>query len=237
MTAHSRVLVVGGSRGVGRLTANQALAEGYQVRVLAREPNRAAAGLDPGVEIVSGDLVAPDTLPSALAGCHHMIFTAGVASGRYAPERRVRAVDYQGLVDTLAAARRARLPGRFVYLNSQGVETWSISRGLLNLLKRNALIWRRRAEVEVRKCGLDYAVVRVPFLVDAPPGTCPIKVSQGALPLSPRFRIGRADAAALLVAALSRPPPCTTLEITWSKSTTVHSVDEQLGALLPDSYW
>ena len=148
----SRVLVIGGTRGAGLLIARLLHQRGYQVRVLARNP--AAAELGHSFEVVAGDLTKAETLPAAVADVDHIIFTAGAPSGRYAPERAVKATDYQGVVDTIAAARQAGFQGRFVYLNSIGIGTSSLAGTLINLLKRNTLVWRRRVEDDIRASGL-----------------------------------------------------------------------------------
>jgi uncharacterized protein YbjT (DUF2867 family) len=218
MTHDDPVLVIGGTRGTGFLIARLLLQRGYGVRVLAREPARAAPLLGPTVDVVTGDLTKPETLPHAVRGTSHIVFTAGVHSGRYAPERLVRATDYQGVLETLAAARSTGFAGRFLYLNSIGVTTPSLAATLMNLLKRNTLVWRRRVEDEIRASGLDYTIIRVGFLINGPPGQRAIMVGQGALPLAPRHRIARADAAEAFVEALQHPKASrTTFEIVSGK--------------------
>src|SRR5687767_14137705 len=98
MTTNDPVLVVGGTRGTGLLIVRLLLQRGYRVRVLARDPARAAPHLGATVDVVAGDLTKADTLPAAVRGTSHIVFTAGVHSGRYAPERLVRATDYQGVL-------------------------------------------------------------------------------------------------------------------------------------------
>jgi uncharacterized protein YbjT (DUF2867 family) len=217
MTTNDPVLVVGGSRGTGLLIARLLLQRGYRVRVLARNPTQAASQLGPTVDVVAGDLTRPDTLAPAVRGASHIVFTAGVHSGSYAPEALVRATDYQGVVDTLAAARAAGFAGRFLYLNSIGVTTPSLAATLLNLVKRNTLVWRRRVEDEIRASALDYTIIRVGFLTNGPSGRQAVMVTQGALPLAPRYRIARADAAEAFVEALRHPQASrTTFEVVSS---------------------
>ncbi|MBB4929746.1 uncharacterized protein YbjT (DUF2867 family) [Lipingzhangella halophila] len=60
------VLVTGATGNVGRLVTDRLLAAGVRVRAMTRTP--AAARLPGGVEVVRGDLTAPDTLPPALDG-------------------------------------------------------------------------------------------------------------------------------------------------------------------------
>ena len=79
--------------------------QGIPVRVLARDPSRARAALGAAVEVVAGDLTKKETLPRAVEGAKHIIFTAGVRSGYPASEARIKATEYEGVVDTLAALR------------------------------------------------------------------------------------------------------------------------------------
>lgn len=60
------ILVTGATGTVGRHVVAQLIAAGQSVRALTRNP--ATANLPDGVQVVSGDLTAPDTLTSALIG-------------------------------------------------------------------------------------------------------------------------------------------------------------------------
>src|SRR5690606_18405968 len=128
-----RVLVVGGTRGTGLLIARMLPGRGYAVRVLARDPVGARTALGPAFDVIGGDITRADTLPTALADIAHVIVTAGTRSGRHAPERLVKATDFDGVVNTLATARSAGFRGRFVYLNTIGIHTPSLARTLLDL--------------------------------------------------------------------------------------------------------
>jgi len=205
-------------KGAGLLIARLLHKRGFRVRVLARDPTKAAAELGASFEMIAGDLTKADTLAPAVAQVDHIIFTAGAPGGRYAPQSLVKATDYQGVADTLAAARQARLAGRFVYLNSIGIETPSLTGALLNLLKRNTLVWRRRAEEDIRASGLDYTIIRVGFLLDCPGGEHAVIVGQDALAPAPRHRIARADVAEAFVEAMQHPSASrVTFEIVWGK--------------------
>jgi uncharacterized protein YbjT (DUF2867 family) len=61
-----RTLVTGGTGRVGRQVVSQLLPAGARVRALTRNPD--AAGLPPEVEVVRGDLTAPETLEECLDG-------------------------------------------------------------------------------------------------------------------------------------------------------------------------
>lgn len=216
MVMNERVLVIGGTRGTGLLIVHRLRHRGFQVRALARDPARAALALGSSVEVVAGDITKPETLPPAVQGATHIIFTAGIRSGRFAREPLVELTEFQGVLHTLAAARDAGFRGRFVYLNSIGVTTPSWAGTLLNRIKRNVLVWRCRVEDEIRASGLDYTIIRVGFLVNDPGERRAVQVSQTALPLLPRHRIARADVADAFAEAMRHPRASrTTFDLVW----------------------
>ena len=65
-SGRSVILVTGATGNVGRHVVSQLLHTGVAVRALARDP--ASAGLPDGVDVVRGDLSAPDTLNAGLKG-------------------------------------------------------------------------------------------------------------------------------------------------------------------------
>lgn len=230
------VVVIGGSRGTGRLIAERFHQQGRHVRVMTRDPDRLRPEFDPAIALVTGDLTQPGSLDAALGGAGDIVFTAGVPSGRYAPESLVRATDHDGVLHTLAAARRAGFGGRFVYLNSIGVAVPSFAAWALNLLKRNTLVWRRKVEPEIRASGIAYTIIRVGFLTNAPGGHRAIRVGQDALSLAPRHRIARADVAEVFATALTHPRAAgATFEIVWEQGPPRESVAAALDRLRPDS--
>jgi uncharacterized protein YbjT (DUF2867 family) len=213
-----RVLVVGGTRGTGLLIARLLLERGYGVRVLARDVQRAVADLDSGVEVIAGDMTQPYTLFPAVEGVDHVIVTAGIRSGRFARQSRVKATDYQGVLNVLETAREAGVGGRFMYMNSIGIKTPSWAATVLNLVKGNTLEWRRRVESAIRASGADYTIIRTGFLRNAAGGQRAVLVGQGALPLLWRYRIARADVAEAFVEALRHPRASrATFEISWAE--------------------
>jgi uncharacterized protein YbjT (DUF2867 family) len=235
MTNLERILVVGGTSGTGLLIAKRLFREAYSVRVLARDPDRAAHSLENGIEIVRGDLTRPETLFPTVDGVDQIVFTAGAPSRRYAPERLVRQTDYQGVLDTLAAARQARFQGRFLYMNSIGMKTRSVSAWLINLLKRNTLVWRRKVEEELRASGVNYTIIRVGFLTNRPGGRNRIRIGQDELPLSPRHKIAREDVAEAFLRALRDPNTSRrTFEIVAGREAGPTNWEECFARLAPD---
>jgi uncharacterized protein YbjT (DUF2867 family) len=229
------VLVIGGSRGTGLLITRVLARRGVPVRVLARNPAAAAERLGSGIEIVEGDITDPGTLGPVLRGVGHVVFTAGVRSGRATTRSKIRTTEYEGVVNTLEAVRRAGVTGRFLYMTASGVgrpSFWSIA---LNIYKGNTLVWRRRAETAIRESGLPYTIIRAGVLWNRPPGTHAIQVTQRELPLSPWYRIARADVAEVFAAALDHPRTVrATFEVIWNGPPRGERLTDLMNALVPD---
>ncbi len=212
------ILIVGGTRGTGLLIARLLHRQGAGIRVLARDPARARTALGPDIEVVQGDLTKVDTLRPLVAGVRDIIFTAGCRSGRPASETRIKAIEYEGVVHTLASARAAGFRGRFLYMTASGVTSTSILSAGLNVYKGNTLVWRRRAERAIRESSIDYTIIRAGMLLNRPEGRRPIRLTQEPLPLSFRNRIARADVARVFAAALDEPNASrATFEVVWAR--------------------
>jgi uncharacterized protein YbjT (DUF2867 family) len=231
-----RVLVIGGTRGTGLLIARLLAQQGVAVRALARDPARATESLGAAVEVVPGDITRAETLSPAIEQVSHIVFTAGRRSNRPASEEAVRDTEYQGVVNTLRAARAAGFSGRFLYMTAIGASTRSFAAAFLNLFKGNTLRWRERAEGEIRSAGVDYTIIRCGVLVDAPAGSHVIELSQTRLPLSLRYRIARSDVAQGFVAALAHPRASrATFEIVWGRRGSPEPWQQMLDRLQPDA--
>jgi uncharacterized protein YbjT (DUF2867 family) len=212
-----RVLVVGATRGTGVEIVNRLLRDGFPVRALARDENKASLTLGGNVDVVQGDVTAPETLVPAMRQVRHVIFTAGVTK-RPATQRRIIAVEYDGVKNTLAAMKEAGVNGRFLYMTAIGVTRHSIESIGLNLIKGRTLVWRRRAEDEIRRSGVDYTIIRCGVLRNEPAGRHAIEISQRDVSMSFWRRIGRADAAEVFVQALQHPATRrTTFDAIWSR--------------------
>jgi uncharacterized protein YbjT (DUF2867 family) len=211
-----RVLVIGATRGTGIEIVARLLRDGFPVRVLARDDRKARALFGASVEIVQGDLTQRASLVPAVCAVRHVISTAGVTK-RPASERSIIAVEYDGVVNAIAAAHEAGLTGRFLYMTAIGVMRHSLAAIALNLIKGRTLVWRQRAEEEIRRSGLDYTVIRCGVLRNAPAARHAIEISQRNHPMALWRRIGRADAAEVFVQALQHSATSrTTFDALWS---------------------
>jgi UDP-glucose 4-epimerase len=77
MPGDGRTLAVVGYGFIGRRVARSALAEGWKVRSLARQPVERRH--DPGHDVIVGDARHGDELAQLLEGADHVVFAAGTA--------------------------------------------------------------------------------------------------------------------------------------------------------------
>ena len=104
--AHS-VLVTGATGQIGSALARALLRRGDRVRCLVRDRERARQLLGGDVELVAGDLTAPDTLRPALRGMEAVSHLAGVASYWPARAQELREVNVHGTAGLLDACAGA----------------------------------------------------------------------------------------------------------------------------------
>ncbi|TDC72801.1 NAD-dependent epimerase/dehydratase family protein [Micromonospora sp. KC606] len=124
-----KILVTGATGFVGRNVVDQLVRAGVSVRALTRNP--AAAKLPPQVEVVEGDLTAPDSLAPALAGVEKMYL--------FPVEQAAREV--------VALAERAGI-GRVVVLSGAAVTVGLDTNPVEQAVEDSGLEW-----THVRPCG------------------------------------------------------------------------------------
>lgn len=202
---HRPVVVIGATAGTGTHVVRALLASRQPVRIAARNPARARELFGPDVPVAEVDLAVPGAaLEAALEGAGHVVFTAGVPPG-FAREAALEAVDFGGVQAAVAAARKTRLPGRFLYMTTMGLHQPTALIRLLDLVKRNLVKWRLEAERAVLASGLDAMVLRAGLLTNAPPGGTQLHLEAGDRPVTLARKVSRADVARVLVAALTAP--------------------------------
>jgi uncharacterized protein YbjT (DUF2867 family) len=73
----NKILVLGATGLLGEPAARRLRADGYDVRLLARDPDRATARLGDSYEIVPGDVTDDDALGRAMQGCDGVHISVG----------------------------------------------------------------------------------------------------------------------------------------------------------------
>jgi NADH dehydrogenase len=156
----STVLVTGASGFVGSHLLPELLGAGHRVVALVRSPasgekvtRRLPAALAANLELRTGDVDRPATLPAALAGVEAVVHLAAIPRDSNGG-RQLLAVNLDG-TRNLVAAMQASGVMRLVHLGALGVE----DREELHYAKSKA-----RAERAVRESGLDWTILKPSLL-------------------------------------------------------------------------
>jgi NADH dehydrogenase len=156
----SSILVTGASGFVGSHLLPELLGAGHRVVALVRSPasgekviRRLGTAQAANVELRTGDVDRPATLPAALAGVDAVVHLVALARDR-SGGRQLLAVNLDG-TQNLVAAMQASGVRRLVHLGAMGVE----DRDELHYAKSKA-----RAERAVRESGLDWTILKPSLL-------------------------------------------------------------------------
>lgn len=161
------VLVTGGTGFVGPKVVHALRAQGREVRVLVRRPDRATQVASWGAELATGDLTDPASLRAAVDGCTHVVHLVAIIKGRPSDFHRVMT---QGTKDLVAAARDAGVE-RFVLMSALGTSATT-----KDTIPYFTAKWSM--EQEVQRSGLEYAIVRPSFVFGRDGGTLPLFLKQ-----------------------------------------------------------
>lgn len=117
------ILVVGGTGQLGGRVVSLLRQHGQTVRCLVRPGTDDGQLRNEGVEVVTGDLANPASLPGACEHAETVVATATVIGRRLAGARRpsIREVDQMGMAGLIAAAEAASV-ARFVYVSMAGAD-------------------------------------------------------------------------------------------------------------------
>jgi 2-alkyl-3-oxoalkanoate reductase len=114
-----RALVTGATGFIGSHLAERLVAEGWSVRALVRDEQRARRVLGPTVEICVGDVRDATSIASATDGVERVFHLAARVSD-WGPWRDFEATTVDGTRNAVEAAIGARVP-RFVLVSTTGV--------------------------------------------------------------------------------------------------------------------
>lgn len=162
-----KLLVLGATGGTGRLIVSQAVAQGHEVTVLVRSPEK-ASGLQ-GVRVVIGDARDEQALRQALHGQDAVISALGTP---VSPFKQVTLLSTA--TRALVGAMKAEHVSRLVCITGIGAGDSAGHGGFLfdklihPLLLRKVYEDKDRQEAIVRASGLDWVLVRPSVLNDKP---------------------------------------------------------------------
>ena len=155
-----RVAIIGGTGFVGSYLVDALLEQGHEVSALVRPGSENKLHGGKRVRRVSGELGSKAALEELLDGQDAVIYNVGLL--REFPRKGItfEATQYQGVVDTVAAAR-AQGVARMLLMSAIGV-------------KKDGTRYqstKRRAEIHALGSGLDVTVLRPSVIFGDPRGT------------------------------------------------------------------
>lgn len=168
----SNILVIGAGGGIGRQVVEEALAAGFHVTAVMRDPSKLSL-VHPGLEIVQGDILEPAGFASRLPGQDAVISAIGVKGGLTRDEPTT--LYSQGNFRLLEAMRRAGAK-RVFFISASAVEISPalplivrfVAKYVLQKLLRHMYSDLRAMERLVRQSEADWTIVRPPRLTDKP---------------------------------------------------------------------
>jgi nucleoside-diphosphate-sugar epimerase len=110
-----RILITGATGRIGSRLVPRMLQQSDSIRVLVRREDQAETVRQQGIEAIVGDLLAPDSLPPAVAGVQAIVHLGAFFRG--ASQEQAQAANVGG---TLALAHAAQQAGvsRFIYAST-----------------------------------------------------------------------------------------------------------------------
>jgi len=153
------VAIVGGTGFVGSYLCEALVRAGHTLSLLVRAGSEDRVAVQSGVRIVAGELSSAASLDELVEGCDAVLYNVGIL--REIPRSGVtfEAMQYQGVVDTLAAARRAGVR-RCLLMSANGVKSPGT----------RYQDSKFRAERHALESGLDVTVIRPSVVFGDPRG-------------------------------------------------------------------
>jgi len=175
------ILLTGGSGFVGGHVVHELRGRQLPVRCLVRDPSKASKLAGWGCELVQGDVIDPESLRRAVAGCNTVIHLVAIRQGR---EGQFQRIMVDGTRYLLAAAREADVR-RFVHMSALGTNEET---------KDLVPYYRAKWETEqlVRSSGIPHVIFRPSFIFGPDGGILPTFTKLARLtPVTPIIGSGR----------------------------------------------
>jgi uncharacterized protein YbjT (DUF2867 family) len=187
-----RILVIGATGLIGRPVAMQLKKDGYQVRVLAREIDKAHLLFDDSFEFVQGDVLMPETISKALENCDgvHISLKGGPTPQSYDQ------IEHQGTAIVANLSQKA------------GIDQLTFLSGA-STSKENSWFYVPKAKYDAEKAiqesGVDFTIFRASWFMESIPlfikGSKIIKFGKQ---ISPVHWIAAADFAEMVSKSFSK---------------------------------
>lgn len=164
-----KLLVIGATKGIGRLVVDEALRRGHQVRGMARSAETLpdAAGLEP----YRGDALKPEDVRGALEGCDVVVQALGIEAGVAMIWREVTL--FSRATEVLLEEMRETGLRRVIAITGFGAGDSKTAMSLPERLGHRFLLGKPyedkdRQEAMLRASDADWTIVRPTILTNRP---------------------------------------------------------------------
>lgn len=158
-----QIALFGATGGTGRQVLDQALAQGYRIRALVRDPTKLAER--DGLTLIQGDVLEQSAVDRCIAGSDAVICVLGSHGGGEPVEDRG--------TDRILAAMRTHGQRRLIAVTSMGVgdsidQVAAFFRAIMKLTLKRVMEAKERQEQAIMASDLDWTIVRPGGLTDGP---------------------------------------------------------------------
>lgn len=159
-----KIALFGATGGTGREVLQQALAAGYDVKVLARTPANLNKN-DDNLSVIAGNVLKPEPVQECVAGTDAVICVLGTRQG----DEPVEAAGTAQIIEAMQTEGVRRL----VVVTSLGVgdskkQVPMFFRALMKTVLRKVMAAKEEQEKLIQESGLDWIIVRPGGLTDGP---------------------------------------------------------------------
>jgi putative NADH-flavin reductase len=202
-----KIVVFGATGRTGLPLVTQALNTGHEVTAFVRNPSKLQIS-HAKLRIVQGDLEDAAVIEAAIAGQHAVLSALGPIPNGRKDVMRVAFTNIIAAMNNTGVKRLISLTGAGVA--QPGDQPKLINKFIslmLNLISKDTIIDSSEHARLVRDSSLDWTIVRVPMLTDAPVSNSannPTKpnVRVGMVGINDGMRIARSDVAAFMLKVL-----------------------------------
>ena len=166
-----KIAIFGSTGFVGKVLINKALTAGYQVRTLARYPEK-LEDIKKRIEIIKGSVFDPLKVEAAIEGTMVVISTIGPPPGKPCDPKLYE----KGMQDIVRIMDKNGIK-RYIHIGGAGHEggeneNWTFNRQFfrlfLNLFSKQILVAKHLEWEVLKKSNLDWTLVRPPRIANEP---------------------------------------------------------------------
>ncbi|AJY73668.1 NAD(P)-dependent oxidoreductase [Paenibacillus beijingensis] len=191
----NKIAIIGGTGKVGRYIVKQALAEGYSVRMLARNPDRVTIS-DERLEVVKGDAQDSKAVSAALQDCDVVINAFGQPNREKFPIYSELTRLIISLMKEAGIRRYIGITGASLNAPGDRKSTGNRIGAAIFRLLYPAMMEDKRKELNIlQNSHVDWTLLRLPFVIEGP-AINEVKVNELDMP---GMKMRSADISAFIV--------------------------------------